>query len=164
MNTKDAHTLQCKQTFCLLVAKKQMSEIVKYKGSASLKKAMGEYEQTMTSINDFVKRECKREHETLLAAQAKFDEKLKRVLKSKEMVQLEESASKSACEMNRKMRYACRQIEDIADEIKDDPKLSEDERRDALKELSKTIESEMQSLSKEFPAATRAQFLRGLIM
>lgn len=133
--------------------------IVPKKRISKVDKTWETYDAALKEGEAYIQSSCKNEIENLKEAEEKLQKKLNNVLKSDNMIEIEEKIDKAAYEASASMKKVQRELQSMHDAIDDDLSLDTSKRKQKHMELNKSTIDEYHKLTEKYPAAARAHLL-----
>ena len=134
--------------------------IVGFRGKLDLEKNLKTYNDQLVKGEEYVKESCKDEIKALERAQHKLEKKLKKVMNSDTMKQIETELETSGDHVSVSMKKMSREVRKMQDDIL---RLEdESDRNDQIVALNKAVSKEYKNLVDSYPAAMRAHMLENL--
>lgn len=137
------------------------NEIV-FRGAQTLETMMRECEEKITKFDSHINAECAQELQAVEAAQAALEKKLKRVLKTEQVVGMEHDLERSQNATKRQLTQMRRELEDMEEEIYADPSLDARAREVRASALHRAALSQIRRMQDAYPSAMRAQALSSM--
>ncbi len=134
-------------------------DTVKFRGKNKLEEDFKVYNDKIEESNEFIENACKDEIDNLKKAQAKFETKLKSVMKSEHMIALEEEVEESSDKVFKSMRNMQRELTKMHQDIEDNDTLNEKKKNEQYLALNRAAAQEFARLSDKYPSAMKAQLL-----
>lgn len=142
-----------------LATRRTDAVVPRFRGAQDLETRLARFEEQAVKNRDHVAKACEAEIAALSAAQKEFEKKLRTVLKSKEMEQMEESLSAAQDKLTQSMRGIEREMRRMSDKIEDDVTLSEKQKSARLQQLQEAASAAFTKLAEKYPTAVRAQMV-----
>lgn len=133
--------------------------MVAFRGSSTLASAIKEYDSKLRKGDALVQQACQKELRAFESARSKLQKRVESVMKSKELVALQDEAEDLESNVSKSMRSVAREVRDMQAGIEDDVSLSDAEKDKKLAAIREAAAMQFDEMSRNYPAAMRAHVL-----